>query len=105
MTTTPPARTVPLLYGLFLLSGAAGLCYESVWSRYLGLFVGHAAYAQVLTELDDETVMRTEAERRMLADPEYVAFGERKLAANTRCNGPGWNTMCRNAATARPGRS
>lgn len=48
MTTTRPARTVPLLYGLFLLSGAAGLCYESVWSRYLGLFVGHAAYAQVL---------------------------------------------------------
>ena len=48
MTTDRPARTVPLLYGLFLLSGAAGLCYESVWSRYLGLFVGHAAYAQVL---------------------------------------------------------
>ena len=36
------------LYVVFFLSGAAGLIYESVWSRYLGLFVGHAAYAQVL---------------------------------------------------------
>ena len=34
---------------LFLLSGAAGLFYEAVWSRYLSLFVGHDAYAQVLT--------------------------------------------------------
>lgn len=33
---------------LFVLSGAAGLFYESVWSRYLGLFVGHNAYAQVI---------------------------------------------------------
>ena len=32
----------------FVLSGAAGLIYESIWSRYLGLFVGHAAYAQTL---------------------------------------------------------
>ena len=32
----------------FILSGAAGLFYESVWSRYLGLFVGHNAYAQVI---------------------------------------------------------
>lgn len=37
-----------LLYGIFVLSGAAGLIYESVWVRYLGLFVGHNAYAQVL---------------------------------------------------------
>jgi predicted membrane-bound spermidine synthase len=37
-----------VLYLLFFLSGAAGLMYESVWSRYLGLFVGHQAYAQVL---------------------------------------------------------
>ncbi len=33
---------------IFLLSGAAGLWYEAAWSRYLGLFVGHAAYAQVI---------------------------------------------------------
>ena len=32
----------------FLLSGAAGLIYELAWSRYLALFVGHSAEAQVL---------------------------------------------------------
>ena len=37
-----------LLYGVFILSGAAGLIYESIWSRYLGLFVGHTAYAQII---------------------------------------------------------
>ena len=39
---------IRLLYGLFILSGAAGLFYESVWTRYLSLFVGHGAYAQVI---------------------------------------------------------
>jgi predicted membrane-bound spermidine synthase len=33
---------------VFILSGAAGLIYESIWSRYLGLFVGHSAYAQII---------------------------------------------------------
>ena len=37
-----------LLYLAFVLSGAAGLMYESIWSRYLGLFVGHSAYAQII---------------------------------------------------------
>jgi len=37
-----------LLYVIFFLSGFAGLVYESVWSRYLGLLVGHSAYAQVI---------------------------------------------------------
>ncbi len=37
-----------LLTAVFILSGAAGLIYESIWSRYLGLFVGHSAYAQVI---------------------------------------------------------
>ena len=32
----------------FVVSGAAGLIYESTWTRYLSLFVGHDAYAQVL---------------------------------------------------------
>ena len=32
-----------LLTFCFILSGAAGLIYESIWSRYLGLFVGHSA--------------------------------------------------------------
>lgn len=36
------------LYTAFVLSGAAGLAYEVVWTRYLGLYVGHSAYAQVL---------------------------------------------------------
>src|SRR6476661_7249329 len=33
---------------IFVLSGAAGLIYESIWTRYLGLFVGHDAYAQIV---------------------------------------------------------
>lgn len=33
---------------LFVLSGAAGLIYQSIWSHYLGLVLGHAAYAQAL---------------------------------------------------------
>ncbi len=37
-----------LLAFIFVLSGAAGLIYESIWSRYLGLLVGHSAYAQVI---------------------------------------------------------
>jgi len=37
-----------ILYFAFFLSGVAGLIYESIWSRYLGLFVGHSAYAQVI---------------------------------------------------------
>ncbi|HEU5217687.1 MAG TPA: hypothetical protein VFU23_03465, partial [Gemmatimonadales bacterium] len=40
---------IAVLALLFLLSGAAGLFYEAVWSRYLSLFVGHDAYAQILT--------------------------------------------------------
>ena len=37
-----------LLTFVFVLSGAAGLIYESIWSHYLKLFLGHAAYAQTL---------------------------------------------------------
>ena len=36
------------LYALFALSGFAGLIYESIWTHYLKLFLGHAAYAQSL---------------------------------------------------------
>src|SRR6478609_2640296 len=39
---------IQALYALFILSGAAGLIYESIWTRYLGLFVGHDAYAQII---------------------------------------------------------
>ena len=38
----------PIAYIVFIISGAAGLIYESIWARYLGLFVGHTAYSQVL---------------------------------------------------------
>ncbi len=37
-----------LLYLAFTLSGLVGLVYEATWTRYLQLFLGHAAYAQVL---------------------------------------------------------
>lgn len=35
-------------YALFTVSGFAGLIYESIWSHYLKLFLGHAAYSQTL---------------------------------------------------------
>jgi len=35
-----------LLFALFALSGFTGLVYESVWSHYLKLFLGAAAFAQ-----------------------------------------------------------
>lgn len=37
-----------LLSVVFVFSGAAGLIYESIWSRYLSLLVGHSAYAQII---------------------------------------------------------
>jgi predicted membrane-bound spermidine synthase len=33
---------------VFVVSGFAGLIYQSIWSHYLGLVLGHAAYAQSL---------------------------------------------------------
>src|SRR5882672_6547994 len=33
---------------IFTVSGFCGLIYESIWSHYLKLFLGHAAYSQVL---------------------------------------------------------
>lgn len=39
---------VEACFALFFLSGASGLIYESVWSHYAKLFLGHAAYAQTL---------------------------------------------------------
>ncbi|HEX5056815.1 MAG TPA: spermidine synthase [Gammaproteobacteria bacterium] len=37
-----------IYYVLFTVSGFSGLIYESIWSHYLKLFLGHAAYAQSL---------------------------------------------------------
>ncbi len=42
------SRVAFTLLLLFVLSGFAGLIYQSVWSHYLGLTLGHAAYAQTL---------------------------------------------------------
>ena len=41
-------RLTMIIYGIFFLSGLSGLIYESIWSHYLKLFLGHAAYAQTL---------------------------------------------------------
>src|SRR6266545_2440484 len=43
---SPRARA--LLFALFAVSGFTGLIYESLWTQYLKLFLGHAAYAQAL---------------------------------------------------------
>jgi predicted membrane-bound spermidine synthase len=37
-----------LIIFIFSVSGFTGLIYESIWSHYLKLFLGHAAYAQAL---------------------------------------------------------
>ncbi len=39
---------IRVLYALFAVSGFCGLIYESIWSHYLKLFLGHAAYAQTV---------------------------------------------------------
>jgi spermidine synthase len=40
------AQPVAVLFALFAISGFTGLVYESLWSHYLKLFLGHAAFAQ-----------------------------------------------------------
>lgn len=37
-----------ILIAIFVFSGFAGLIYQSIWSHYLSLFLGNAAYAQAL---------------------------------------------------------
>lgn len=37
-----------LYFLIFAISGFSGLIYESIWTHYLKLFLGHAAYAQSL---------------------------------------------------------
>lgn len=41
-------RRILLLSGIFFVSGFCGLIYESIWSHYLKLLLGHAAYAQAV---------------------------------------------------------
>lgn len=37
-----------ILLWIFALAGFAGLVYQSIWTQYLGLFLGHSAHAQSL---------------------------------------------------------
>lgn len=37
-----------ILLPIFIVSGFAGLIYQSIWSQYLGLFLGHSSHAQSL---------------------------------------------------------
>lgn len=46
-TISHQPRSHALLW-IFALSGFSGLVYQSIWTQYLGLFLGHAAYAQSL---------------------------------------------------------
>ena len=46
--SNPTSRHRRLFFAIFTLSGFSGLIYEAVWSHYLKLFLGHAAYAQTL---------------------------------------------------------
>jgi spermidine synthase len=48
MTDNLIDRKRNILFLAFALSGFAGLIYESIWTHYLKLFLGHAAYAQSL---------------------------------------------------------
>jgi len=43
-----PQSRKAIFFTLFFLSGFSGLIYQSIWSHYLKLFLGHAAYAQTL---------------------------------------------------------
>lgn len=44
-----PSRFLqPALAVCLVVSGAAGLVYEIVWTRYLALFLGHTSYAVLL---------------------------------------------------------
>lgn len=55
-STTAAARAIlstgagmrALFFVIFAISGFAGLIYESIWTHYLKLFLGHAAFAQTL---------------------------------------------------------
>jgi predicted membrane-bound spermidine synthase len=49
MSSVNAFRTpVGVFFLLFTASGFAGLIYQSIWTHYLKLFLGHAAYAQSL---------------------------------------------------------
>ena len=48
MPSFTKTRLKIVLFLIFALSGFSGLIYESIWTHYLKLILGHAAYAQTL---------------------------------------------------------
>src|SRR5579871_1364217 len=49
LTAHPGMRSrLTALYCVFVISGFCGLVYESIWAKYLRLFLGAAAYAQAV---------------------------------------------------------
>ncbi|MET1254644.1 fused MFS/spermidine synthase [Aliikangiella maris] len=42
------SRLKIILFSIFALSGFSGLIYESIWTHYIKLILGHAAYSQTL---------------------------------------------------------
>jgi spermidine synthase len=46
--TLAKSRAGSWLLWIFVLSGFSGLIYQSIWTQYLGLFLGHSSYAQSL---------------------------------------------------------
>ena len=46
--SAPRLTPLSVYYAVFTLSGFAGLIYESIWTHYLKLLLGHAAYAQTV---------------------------------------------------------
>lgn len=46
--TLGKSRAGTWLLWIFVLSGFSGLIYQSIWTQYLGLFLGHSSYAQSL---------------------------------------------------------
>src|SRR3954466_13986982 len=70
---SPPAfMPRAAFYLVFTASGFAGLIYESIWTQYLKLFLGHAAYAQSLVR---DSVMGG-----MAAGAAWCSSGSAKLA-------------------------
>ena len=65
-----PRRAGIALLLLFTVSGFAALIYQSVWTHYLGLTLGHAAYAQslVLAIFHVSRILLRRIRRRGLVD-------------------------------------
>lgn len=42
------SKYLSLFFVIFFISGFSGLIYQSIWTHYLKLFLGHASYAQIL---------------------------------------------------------